>query len=117
MLLRILRSKLHQATITETVVEYEGSITLSREFIEAAEFLPYEEVLCANFENGHRWMTYIIPTDRPGVVGLNGPAALLGKVGDRLVVMAFALMSEQEAEGFLPRVVILGEGNRIEKAT
>ena len=101
MLLRILRSKLHQATITETVLEYEGSITLSGEFIEAGGFLPYEEVLCGNFENGQRWLTYIIPTNRPGVVGLNGPAAHLGKVGDRLVVMAFALMSEEEAEAFI----------------
>jgi len=113
MLLRILKSKLHRATITETVLEYEGSLTLAREFIEAAGFVPYEEVLCGNFENGKRWHTYIIPTNRPGVVGLNGPVAHLGKVGDTLVVMAFALLTEEEAEHFIPRVVVLGDGNEI----
>jgi aspartate 1-decarboxylase len=111
----MLKAKLHGAYITESDPEYMGSITISREILDAAGMLPYEEVLCANFMSGERWITYIIPTDRPGVIGLNGPAALKGKVGDKLIVMSFCTMSEDEAQMHQPTVLLFNEDNSIKE--
>jgi len=115
MLIRMLKAKLHGVHITESELEYMGSITISREILDAAGMLPYEEVLCSNFANGERWTTYIIPTDRPGVIGLNGPAALKGSVGDRLIVMSYCLMGEDEAQMHQPTVLLFNEDNSIKQ--
>lgn len=113
MLVRILKSKLHMARVTETRPEYEGSITLSKSLCERAGLLEGEMVLVANFENGERFETYVIITDREGVVGLNGPAAKLGEIGDRLIVMSYALVSPDEASKIKPKVIKLDENNNI----
>jgi len=109
----MLKAKLHACRVTEANINYLGSLTVSREILEASGMRPYEEVLCANFENGERFTTYIIKTDRPGVIGLNGPAARMGKVGDRLIVMAFCLLTEDEANFHQPVVLLFDEHNRI----
>lgn len=111
MLINVLKAKLHGCRVTEAEVEYMGSLAVSEDILKAAGMAPYEVVLCANFENGERWTTYLIPSKKPGVIGLNGPAAMKGKVGDRIIAMSFALMDESDAQFHQPRVLIFGENN------
>ena len=106
MLLTILKAKLHRIPVTEADLAYEGSLTLDPDFMEAVGILPYEKILCANVENGNRFETYAIAGKRGSrVCCLNGAAAHKGKVGDLLIVMAFARMTPEEAEGFVPKVL------------
>ena len=103
--IEVLKAKLHRIKVTEACLDYEGSLTLDPDDMEAVGIFPYEKILCANVENGERFETYAIPGPRgSGVCCLNGAAAHKGKVGDRLIVMAFARMSEDEARGWQPRV-------------
>ncbi|MCR5413908.1 MAG: aspartate 1-decarboxylase [Kiritimatiellae bacterium] len=101
----ILKSKLHRIRVTEARLDYEGSLSLDPDDMEAVGILPYEKILCADVENGNRFETYAIEGRRGSrVCCLNGAAAHMGKVGDRLIVMAFARMSPEEAKGFAPAV-------------
>ncbi len=105
MQLTLLKSKLHRIRITEACLDYEGSLTLDPDDMEAVGILPYEKILCADVENGNRFETYAIAGKRGShVCCLNGAAAHQGKVGDLLIVMAFAQMTEAEAKGFCPKV-------------
>ena len=105
MLLEILKSKLHRIRVTEACLDYEGSLTLDPDDMEAVGIVPYEKILCADVENGNRFETYVIAGRRgSGVCCLNGAAARKGKVGDRLIVMAFANVSPEEAAGWQPKV-------------
>ena len=105
MLLEILKAKLHRIRVTEACLDYEGSLTLDPDDMEAVGLVPYEKILCADVENGNRFETYAIEGRRGShVCCLNGAAAHQGKVGDRLIVMAFAQMSPEEARGFAPQV-------------
>ena len=105
MQLTLLKAKLHRIRITEADLNYEGSLTLDPDDMEAVGILPYEKILCADVENGNRFETYAIEGKRGSrVCCLNGAAAHKGKVGDRLIVMCFARMSEDEARGWSPRV-------------
>jgi len=105
-LLTILKAKLHRIPVTEADLAYEGSLTLDPDFMEAVGILPYEKILCANVENGNRFETYAIAGKRGSrVCCLNGAAAHKGKIGDLLIVMAFARMTPEEAEGFVPKVL------------
>ena len=113
MLITVLKSKLHRARVTDANVEYEGSIGISRELIEAVGFYPYEKVLVANIENGERLETYVIVVDEPGQIVLNGAAAHKGSAGDRVIIMSFARISPEEAEYHKPRVALLNEENKI----
>ena len=103
--IEVLKAKLHRIRVTEACLDYEGSLTLDPDDMEAVGILPYEKILCADVENGSRFETYVIAGARgSGVCCLNGAAARLGKVGDRLIVMAFARMSEGEAADWQPKV-------------
>lgn len=103
--LEILKSKLHRIRVTESRLDYEGSLSLDPDDMEAVGLCPYEKILCADVENGNRFETYAICGKRGShVCCLNGAAAHKGKVGDRLIVMAFARMSPEEAKGFTPAV-------------
>ena len=103
--IEVLKAKLHRIRVTEACLDYEGSLTLDPDDMEAVGILPYEKILCADVENGNRFETYAIAGERgSGVCCLNGAAARLGKVGDRLIVMAFARMSEDEAANWQPKV-------------
>ena len=103
--IEVLKAKLHRIKVTEACLDYEGSLTLDPDDMEAVGILPYEKILCADVENGSRFETYAIAGARgSGVCCLNGAAARLGKVGDRLIVMAFARMSEDEAADWQPKV-------------
>jgi len=113
MQIQILKSKLHMARVTEIRPEYEGSLSVDSHLLQVAGILPYERVLCSNLSNGERFETYAIPsTPGSGEVILNGPAALLGKPGDRLVVMCFTIISQEEAKNWTPTCVVLDENNR-----
>lgn len=105
MRLTLLKAKLHRIKVTEADLDYEGSLTLDPDDMEAVGIVPYEKILCADVENGNRFETYAICGKRGShVCCLNGAAARKGKVGDRLIVMAFAQMSEEESKGWVPRV-------------
>ncbi len=110
----ILKSKIHRATVTGASVDYEGSITIDKEFMEKIGLLPYEKVLCSNINNGARFETYAI-VGEPGLrqIVLNGAAARLGRVGDKLTIMAFGSATIQEAQQIKPRILVLGEKNQI----
>lgn len=106
--------KIHRATVTEANLEYEGSITIDATLLEAAGILPYERVQVVNCNNGARLETYAIPGPAAsGVVCLNGAAARLGQVNDIIIIIAYAMMSTEEAEGHTPRLVRVDKQNRI----
>ncbi len=112
-LIKVLKSKIHWARVSEKDLNYEGSIVISRSIIDRVGIVPYESVLVINVETGSRFETYVIPTDREGVVQLNGGTARLGEVGDRLIIMAFEWVDKEDAGRIKPRVVILDTENRV----
>lgn len=114
MLIHLLKSKIFKATITESILEYEGSLGIAEDLIEEAGFYPYEKILCSNMANGARFETYVIKAPRgSGAIVLNGAAAHLGKIGDRLIIMGFTEVDEAQAHGWKPKVLILDAENRI----
>lgn len=105
MTIQLLKSKLHRIKVTQADLDYEGSLTLDPDDMEAVGIVPYEKILCADVENGKRFETYAIEGERgSGVCCLNGAAAHQGAVGDRLIVMAFASLTPEEAVGWQPKV-------------
>ena len=105
MTIQLLKSKLHRIRVTEANLDYEGSLTLDPDDMEAVGILPYEKILCANVENGNRFETYALAGRRGSrVCCLNGAAAHKGKVGDRLIVMGFGMFTSEEASVWQPRV-------------
>jgi len=109
----MLKSKIHLASVTEVKPDYEGSLTIDRELMDAVKLLPYEKVLVSNMENTNRFETYLLP-ERPGsrTVCLNGPAAQLGAIGDRLVIFAFCLVPSDEARNHRPLILALDRDNK-----
>ena len=106
MMRRFLNAKLRDITITGTYIDYEGSITLDEEYLLRTGILPFEEVHVLNVESGTRLITYAIKGKRgSGAVELNGPAAHLGKPGDRIMVLTYAYLTEEEIPRHRPRIV------------
>ncbi len=115
MLRSMLKSKIHRATVTESDLHYEGSITIDTSLMEAAGMLPYEQVAVSNLNNGERFVTYVLPGERAsGVICLNGPTARKGSVGDQVIVFCYALYSGHELADFAPTVVKVNAKNQIE---
>ncbi len=113
MLLKLLKIKIHRATVTMTDADYHGSITIDRDLLAAGGLAPNEAVVVADCENGNRFETYVIPGERgSGVIGINGAAARLSQVGNRVIIMAYVLATPQEAETHISRTVIVDEKNR-----
>ena len=111
---RMLRSKLHRATVTEADLHYEGSCGIDAALLEAADMREYEQIELYNVNNGERFSTYIIKAaPGSGAISLNGAAARKAHVGDLLIICTYAPMTEAQAAAWKPRVVLLGEGNRI----
>jgi len=110
----MLSGKIHFARLTACELDYEGSLEIDPELLAEAGILPYEKILVVNRTNASRLETYAIPGE-PGarVFCLNGPAAHLGKVGDVVTVMAFSMMSEEEARQVSPAVIVLNEKNEV----
>lgn len=114
MQVKVLKSKLHLATITRCDLNYHGSLTVDPDLMEAVGLLPYEAILVSNVATGARGETYAIPGVRGlGQVEMNGAMARLGAVGDRLIVMGFAWLEPSEVDGHRPQVVALDSRNRI----
>lgn len=106
------KSKLHQLKVTEANLYYEGSITIDRELLDKAGIFPYEKVQVVNITNGARLETYTIPGDEGSrICCLNGAAARLTQVGDRIIVIAYTQMTPEEAAGHKPKVVIVDDEN------
>lgn len=114
----MLKSKIHRATLTGLELDYEGSISIDPTLLEAADLLPGEQVQVLNLSNAERFITYVIEGQRDsGEMMLNGPAARLGVVGDRVIVIAYCHLEEHELPAHRPRIVHVDDHNRIvEKA-
>lgn len=116
MLLKVLRAKIHRATITQAEVEYVGSITIDLDLLDATGILPGECVLVADITDGARFETYVIEGARgSGVICINGAAARLVDVGDKIIIMAYAYGTPDEAKNLKPSVVLVDEKNKIAK--
>ena len=114
MQLHLLKSKIHRARVTAANVNYEGSLTIDQDFMDQVGQLAYERILCGNMANGARFETYAIPGARGSrSIVLNGAVARLGKVGDRLTIMSYAVVSAREASRWQPRVIVLGPRNQV----
>lgn len=113
---RMLKSKIHGVSITDSDVNYEGSITIDLDLMEAADLIEYEEVLVWDITNGARLATYVIPGERgSGKVAINGAAAHVVKRGDKVIVGSFASYDEAELADFAARKVFVDGDNRIKK--
>lgn len=111
---RLMKSKIHRATVTSADLHYEGSLTVDQDLLEAADLLHHEEVQVVNVNNGHRFSTYVIPGPRgSGLIQLNGAAARLGTSGDLVIIMSYANYAENETIGHVPTVVFLDGQNRV----
>lgn len=114
MQIEVLKSKIHRAVITESNLNYVGSITLDEDLIEAANIIENEKVQVVNVNNGERLETYVIRGKRgSGICCLNGPAARKGMVGDVVVIISYASMDFEEAKKFKPWIVFPKEGNKL----
>lgn len=112
MLVSYLKGKIHRATVTDANLEYEGSITIGREMMESAGFSPFEQVDIYNVTNGERFHTYVIP-GAMGVICLNGAAAWKVKPKDLVIIASYCWLDEEQARAHKPRLVYVGEDNRI----
>lgn len=109
----VLYSKIHRATVTAADLHYEGSITIDRRLMDAAELLPYQQVQVYNISNGARFETYVIEGDADsGCIQINGAAAHLARVGELIIVAAYAAMSRQQAMVWRPKIVLVDSHNR-----
>jgi aspartate 1-decarboxylase len=110
----VLQSKIHRATVTETNLDYEGSITIDEALMEAAGILPFEQLRISNLRNGERFETYVIPGERDkGTICLNGAAAHKAACGDLIIIFQYAFMHPEELPDHSPKIVCVDEKNRI----
>jgi aspartate 1-decarboxylase len=110
----LLKAKIHQACVTQTDLNYHGSITVDTDLLRATGLFPNEQVLVADCENGNRFETYIIPGPAgSGIIGINGAAARLSNVGNRVIILAFVSMPSAEAENHVARIVVCDKSNKI----
>ena len=118
MMLNMLKGKIHRATVVQAEVDYVGSITIDEDLMDAAGILEYEKVQVADVNNGSRLETYVIAGERgSGKICLNGAAARFVSVGDKVIIMCYAQMDQDEARGFKPHVVFVDENNRVSRLT
>lgn len=114
MLRCILRSKIHMATVTDSNLAYEGSITIDEKILKAAGILQYEQVTVSNLNNGERFETYVIPGKAgSGDICLNGPTARKGAVGDTVIIFCYNYFEKKELKGFNPVIIHVDKKNRI----
>ena len=110
----MLRAKVHRVTVTEADLDYEGSLTLDTELMDAAGLVPYEKIEVYNIARGTRFSTYAIEGERgSGVCCVNGAAAHLASAGDRVIIAAYCSVPEAEALAHRPQIVLVDEKNRI----
>ena len=113
MQITVLKSKIHRATVTGADLNYEGSISIDKDLLSAADIMTYEKVQVVNLNNGARFETYVIEGQAgTGEVMLNGPAARLGQIGDLIIILSYAEMSADEAAHFRPTIIVVDSKNR-----
>jgi aspartate 1-decarboxylase len=114
MLRCMLKGKIHMATVTESNLAYEGSITIDEDILKKVGILPYERVMISNMNNGERFETYVI-VGRKGSreICLNGPTARKGVVGDKVIIFCYGYCAENELKEFKPKIIKLGAGNEM----
>lgn len=114
----LLKSKIHRATVVQAELNYVGSITVDEELLEQSKILEYEKVQIVDIDNGSRFETYTIAGQRgSGMICLNGAAARCVSVGDRIIMMAYADMDQEEAKDHKPTVVFVDDRNHVERIT
>ena len=112
MILTMLKTKIYRATVTQTDIDYNGSITIDRDLMDAAGLLLHEQVDVLNINNGARFTTYVIEGERgSGIIGINGAAARLVQKNDLVIICAYAQMSEDEAKAYDPTVILVDDQN------
>ena len=110
----MLKSKIHRARVTQTNIDYEGSISIDKRLMEAADILPYEQVQVLNANNGARFETYAIEAEPDsGEIGIQGAAARLATVGDTVIILAYCQVEEEEVHNFAPTLVYVDGKNAI----
>lgn len=118
MFITMLKGKIHRATVLQAQLDYVGSITIDVELLEAAGILEYEMVQIVDINNGNRFETYTIAGERgSGMVCLNGAAARQVQVGDKIIIMAYALVSMEESKEMKPKVVFVDASNGVKLIT
>ncbi len=116
MQIKVLKSKIHRATVTDSLVDYPGSIGIDSALMEAGRIVPYELVLVADVTNGARLETYVVPEPAgSGKITILGAAAKLMRKGDIVIIMSFAYLTSDEAKDFKPKVVVADDKNGIKK--
>jgi len=117
MLLTMMKAKLHRATVTQADLEYEGSIAIDRDLLDASGILAHEQVDVLNITTGARFTTYAIEAPRGSrTIGVNGAAARLVQKGDKVIVVSYCQLPAEEARNYAPNVVLLDDGNEIKRA-
>lgn len=112
----MMKSKIHRATVTEANLNYIGSITIDEDLMDLVDFYANEKVQIVDNNNGARFETYVIPGPRgSGLVCLNGAAARLVQPGDTVIIISYALMSNEEAKQHKPKIAFMAEGNKVEE--
>ena len=112
MKIEVLKSKLHRATVTDANLNYEGSITIDAELLKVAQMHAWEKVDVLNVNNGARFSTYIMP-GKKGEICLNGAAARMAAPGDKVIIVTYTYIQEQDAENWQPRIILLDDENNI----
>ena len=114
MLTQVLKGKIHRATVTQAELDYVGSITIDQALMEASGILEYERVQVVDVNNGNRLETYVITGERDsGVICLNGAAARLVEIGDKVIIMAYVWLNEKELKRHAPKVVFVDHDNKV----
>ena len=113
MKIKLLKSKIHRATVTDACLDYEGSISIDQTLLKAANILPYESVQVLNVTNGNRLETYALPSNKKGEICINGAAAHLVNPNDLVIIVSYAHMTIEKAKGFKPSLVYPNEANEI----
>ena len=117
MFVTLMKAKLHRATVTQADLEYEGSIAIDRDLLDASGILPHEQVDVLNITTGARFTTYAIEAPRGSkVIGVNGAAARLVQKNDKVIVVTYCQLDAAEARNYAPTVVLLDDANLIKRA-
>ena len=117
MLVTLMRAKLHRATVTQADLDYEGSIAIDQDLLDASTLYPHERVDVLNITTGARFTTYVIEAPRGSrTVGVNGAAARLVQPNDKVIVVAYGQLPQEEARNYAPNVVLLDDDNRVKRA-
>lgn len=118
MQIQALKSKIHRATVVQAELNYVGSITIDEELMEQSGIVEYEKVQIVDVDNGSRFETYVICGEKgSGMICLNGAAARMVAVGDRIIIMSYALMTPEELKENPPKVVFVDDENKITRVT